>query len=463
MDTAVKAIRLGLVPTRRNMFSREEAIRFKNQIVEAVRTMGVDFVDIDWLNEEGLLYDAAFVDAVESRLRAEGVDALFIPHCNFGCEEAVCRLARRLEVPVLLWGPRDDAPGEDGLRLRDSQCGLFATSKVLQRMGVPFTYIENCWIEDSLWREGLQTFLRAAAVVKSFRHMRIGQIGTRPGDFWSVMCNEAELLERFHIETIPLTLTELAADMEAVQTREPGRLEEAVAQMKALYHCDFEEKHLYKMAAMKLALRDWAQKNQLSAIAVQCWNAMQAITGIMPCAVNAMLTEEGLPVVCETDVCGAVSAVMTQAAAGGGPIFFADVTVRHPENDNAELLWHCGPFPASLRKKKSEARLGVHYTLDSACPGVCEWELEKGTVTIVRFDGANGAYSLLAAKGHGVDGPKSRGTYLWTAFHDWPALEKKLIYGPYIHHVAGAYGDLVPVMEEALRYLPGVKNDLVTD
>ena len=32
----------------------------------------------------------------------------------------------------------------NGVRLRDTQCGLFATGKVLRRFGVPFTYLTNC-------------------------------------------------------------------------------------------------------------------------------------------------------------------------------------------------------------------------------------------------------------------------------------------------------------------------------
>ena len=31
--------------------------------------------------------------------------------------------------------------------------------------------------------------------------------------------------------------------------------------------------------------------------------------------------------------------------------------LRHPQNDNAELLWHCGPFPYSLKDPASKARL----------------------------------------------------------------------------------------------------------
>ena len=50
------------------------------------------------------------------------VDAIFIPHCNFGTEDSVARIAREVGKPTLLWGPRDEAPLPDGQRLRDTQC-----------------------------------------------------------------------------------------------------------------------------------------------------------------------------------------------------------------------------------------------------------------------------------------------------------------------------------------------------
>lgn len=64
---------------------------------------------------------------------------MLLAHCNFGTEFECARLAKELNVPVLLWGPVDERPDENGVRLRDTQCGLFATGKVLRRFRVPFT------------------------------------------------------------------------------------------------------------------------------------------------------------------------------------------------------------------------------------------------------------------------------------------------------------------------------------
>jgi hypothetical protein len=61
----------------------------------------------------------------------------------------------------------------------------------------------------------------------------------------------------------------------------------------------------------------------------------------------------------------------------------------------------------------------------------------------------------------GIDGPKTRGTYVWAEFKDWPALERKIVKGPYIHHVTGVFGDIIPAVTEALTYIEGMEPDIV--
>ena len=137
------------------------------------------------------------------------IDALFIPHCNFGTEGAAAMIARQCGVPVLLWGPRDDAPLADGTRLRDSLCGMLATSGVLHKLRVPFSYINNCHIDDPAFLAGVDRFLRVARVVKTMRTMKIGQLGQRIDFFWSTIIAETELLTRFGIQVLPIDMVEM--------------------------------------------------------------------------------------------------------------------------------------------------------------------------------------------------------------------------------------------------------------
>jgi L-fucose isomerase-like protein len=112
---------IGYTPTRRRIFSAEDALKYKKLIADKMTALNVEFIDIEDINEEGLLRCAEDVDAVVDKFKAAKVDALFIPHCNFGSEHSCAKVAKELNVPVLLWGPRDEAPLEDGSRLRDTQ------------------------------------------------------------------------------------------------------------------------------------------------------------------------------------------------------------------------------------------------------------------------------------------------------------------------------------------------------
>ena len=147
------------------------------------------------------------------------------------------------------------------------------------------------------------------------------------------------------------------------------------------------------MAALKVAMKNLAKKYGCSAAAIQCWNALQDEIGIMPCAANSLLNEEGLPVVCETDIHGAVTAILAEAAGMDETrTFFADWTVRHPDNENGELLQHCGPWPISCLDCNSK-RPTIGYPLAFDYPGAVESEAKHGEMTLCRFDGDNGEYS----------------------------------------------------------------------
>ena len=109
-------VRIGFLPTRRKIFSKEEAGKFKRMIEAKIKTYDCEIVNIDFLNEEGLIYEGMDADVVADAFIAAKVDAVFAPHCNFGTEDAVAKTAKKVGKPLLLWGPRDDAPQSDGIR-----------------------------------------------------------------------------------------------------------------------------------------------------------------------------------------------------------------------------------------------------------------------------------------------------------------------------------------------------------
>ncbi|MDR1502625.1 MAG: hypothetical protein LBT43_09235 [Prevotella sp.] len=415
---------------------------------EFEKSMNFKGVYIEDVNNEGLLMRYSEVEFVADKLKREKVDAIFIPHCNFGQEEAIAKLAKEMgKIPVLIWGPRDMAPNGLDWRPTDSQCGMFASTKVLSRYGVTFSYIENCTMDSKVFEDEFAKFLAVADTVKAFYHTRIAVISTRPKEFLSVIVNEGELLEKFGIELVPAEGTIIVEMVKKQLAENQKGIEEL---LKSINEAGIDTSRLgekqYAMAAIELALMEFASVNQCNAISCECWSLFNINFGVGVCFILGDLNDRGIPAACENDINAAIMSVMAIAARRyQTSSYVADLTIRHPTNEKAELLWHCGPFAKKLIKKGEKGYISER--------GQGFYEIQHGEHTVLRFDSANGKYYMFVGKGHGVDGPLTNGNYVWLETDNWVHWEKKFIFGPYIHHVVGIPGDVVSIMREACRYL----------
>ena len=433
--------------------SMQEALRQKQLFMGAInkiRPDAVSFIDIDDICENGILWDAAHVDKVVEKMKANRADALFLAFCDFGEEVVAARVTAALKLPVLVWGARDERPNSDESRGRDTQCGIFAATKAMARLGVTYSYIYNVHSESEEFKTGFERFIRVAAVVKSLNGLKIAQIGQRPSSFMSVIASEAALMEKLGIEVIPLGVGTIIRRMEDI--KKGSELKKCIYQLKAKVDTSrMPEEKIASMAAFKLALKASLADLGCRGAALECWSAIPPFLGFTPCFMVGEMTDEGYPISCETDLNGVVTSIMLEAAALGDSVsFFADLTIRHPENDNAELLWHCGPFPYSLRDPDSQP-----YLVD----GRGRFQLKKGEITIARLDDLNGNFKMVAVEGKAVDGPVTTGTYAYFETDNWKRVEEKFVFGPYIHHVAGCYGQYARCLKEAMRFIKHVEWD----
>ncbi len=452
-------LKLGLCPIGKFVFSHEEAVRQKKALQKKLREWKVRFVDLDRVLPDGLVREQGHVDAAVAHFQSQGVDAVFMPHCNFGTEGAVGMIGRKLGLPVLLWGPRDEAPRPDGTRLRDSLCGLFASSKVLVKLDVPFTYIENCGVEDEPLRTGVDTFLRAVNVAGALRKgIRIGLIGQRIDFFWCTINNESELLQRFQIEVLPIDLVTFiervrkrVAEGRARYAREAKALR---AKLTAVGFADDEP--LMRILAVRDQMLAHVRDDGLDGLAVQDFTSLVDAMGAYCFFANSLVSDT-VPLSMESDIHGTISSVLLHRANfGAEPVFVTEYTARHPTDDNGVLLWHCGA-PTKLARPGAKIELGHHWILPSPLAGMPHFPLKDGSLTVARFDGERGAYKLAVGEGETIPGPDTRNNYVWLKVDHWPHWERTLIEGPFIHHTAMAYGRFGPALLEACRYVPGLE------
>ncbi len=462
-------IKIGLIPdvrdlgdfaTRKGIFEPAKGVDRKNDVVKYIKNNFTDeqteFTDLEWLNELGVLYKNADCEKVCEYLKKEKVDAIFIINCNFGNEEACGRVAKEMGLPVLLWGPQDTVFDEDGMRYTDSQCGLFAISKQLRRYHVPFTYIENCTAESEIFKAGFEKFLSVVTMVKNFKNLNVVQVGTRLTPFKSVMFNELELTEKFGINMNNLNLAQFEEKFNKLISSKSNELARDITDLKKKYNVDgLDDETLKKLLTFVYVYKEITDETGADVLSSECWTAMPLAVGANPCLAMSILYDMGYIVACESDVHGAITcALLSCASRGKAAPLFGEFTARHPENRNAELLWHCGPFPYSAKSDLSEAKL--FNTKPS-------FKAKDGDYTIARFQGDSGKYTLLGGQFKTTEGPYTFGTYMWAEFKNLSAVEKKLIDGPYIHHMTEAYGTYADVLQEFCKYIPELEYDPIED
>lgn len=457
-------VKLGLVPIRRDVtprpgiFNWEKAEKRGRDVVNYIKSKysneNVSFVDLKGINDVEVLFNEKDVDKVVERFQKEKVDAIFLINCNFGNEEVAADVARKLNKPVLLWAPIDDEFEADGMRYTDSQCGVFGVSRQLQRLNIKFTYIECCSIEDKIFDRGLNKFISVACMVKNFNGLRVAQVGMRPKPFCSVIFNEGELLQRFGIQVIPINLAVVIDKYKRILIEREEELRAGEKLLQSRYELDDLTRPVLKeMYAFVLLYQELFEEYNVHAISAECWTAMQLAVGAMPCTAYSILADMGYIISCESDMHGAITMAMLSCASLGKKVpFFGEFTVRHPEDRNVELLWHCGPFAYSLKKPSSVAK-NVNMR---------QWfEVKDSKYTVARMDQDDGRYYMLSGTCESADGPYTFGTYLWAKFDNLSKWEHKLIEGPYIHHMAEIEGDYTEEIKEFCKYIPYLNPDFV--
>jgi len=140
-------VTIGIAPVRRDKFRiRKKHLRTSKNMAKLKEIFGsihdVKIVDLEWLNKEGMFFETEDVAKIEAYFRKEGVDAVFIPHCNFARKKWSANSGKRwATVPAV--GPRDDAPPPNyAWRTTDVQCGLFPAQGIIKISRPLYVYRE---------------------------------------------------------------------------------------------------------------------------------------------------------------------------------------------------------------------------------------------------------------------------------------------------------------------------------
>lgn len=449
-----QVFKLGVCPIGKVLFNHEDTVRQKNMMYKKLDELGIEYVSIEGDVPDGLVRTMDQVEIVVKALKAKGADALFIPHCNYGTEGAAASIARAMDMPTLLWASRDEYPVADGSRLRDSQCGCFATSRVLHLMGVKFDYINNCHVDHPDFAKGLDRFIRAARIVKRVKTARLGQLGMRIPFFWCTINDEATLLKRFGTQVESMDIMDILPRVDEKLKKEHKLYEERLKNIPWIDYSNISNyEGMYKSLCLSDVLVELADELRLDAYGFQLYNGILNYVGEGG-GLGLLELEEHLPVAAETDMYGALSGIIAEAAQGETePSMCLEYTIRHPEEENTILMWHAFAAPSQRHPSVEKIKMLEPSILRGFPPCSPKFELREGDMTICRFDGLDGKFYLGSGEGVSKKSINTREVYTWLEVENWKRWERKLIEHPFIHHSACVYGRYSDSIELAAKFL----------
>ncbi len=435
-------IRIGFVPIARPTFDLDLARQLTSQVCDSLRAAGYTLI-----GSQDLVMDSAAVDSRISQLADASCDMLLVLQSTFADSAMVLRLARALDMPLLLWALPE---AQVGGRLRiNSFCGINLAAHGLRRAGIRYEYV-YAPPDDSAAHAKLRDFAFAAHIKRRLAGARIGRLGEHPEGFDTCRVNQAGLRERFGIEIAQL---ELEAFFTRARQADKAKVKALAGDLRGTLagYDDLDQRATEGSLGVYVALDELAREKRLGGLAARCWPEFFTELGCSACGALSLLSDALLPCSCEADVNGTITQLILQWVSGQ-PAFGSDVVAIDAEADEA-TLWHCGLAPLSMADPDVQPSAAIHS--NRAKPLLMQFPLKPGRVTIARLSEASGEFRLVIGGGEMLKAPAAfTGTSGRIRFDSGAAAVMDAIMREGLeHHVSLAYGDHRSVLEALARML----------
>ena len=345
--------------------------------------------------------------ATATALQAQGVDLVLLQSSSFAMGDVVAPFA---QSPMLLglWAPSE--PTHAGPPLLGNYVSMNLNAGIMTRYLRPrrpfkwfFGNTDHAWFAPRL-----AVTVQALRATKTMASARVGVIGGLAPTFFNLLCDERRVHERigtrFHEHEMAELLdcqslasdAEVAAVVAAMHRHAGGRVEVSTRDMEV-------------SARLYIGMRQMAQKQGYSALAVSDWPRLQDTLQIHPGLAFSWLNEvDGIPVAAEGDRLGATSMLLLDAVSGTRSSLLDMIDIDLP--CDAALMWHMGGSPLALAGPGGVS-IKNHPTLGRKAPGgvragaIADFIFAPGPCTITRI--AGDAQALVIVEGDIVAGPSA--------------------------------------------------------
>lgn len=431
---------------------------------------GATLVEAAWDRLDGAGFDPVGPRAITTEL--ESLDRLLDGFVQDGQDEAPCvvvlqatfadsslvaRIDERLGRPLVIWSFPEPRTGE---RLRlNSLCGANLAAYLLRRRQAAAAFVHAdpatpdsaaalldararavAGPSDAEWQPTLAPAASSVGNdhVERIAGARLGVVGDAPIGFEPCVGDDHVLrrITGLGVDRVPL-----AALFEQADHADADGCAATATRVRAATDVpdDVAAAGMDESIRLHEGLRALADRHGWAAVATRCWPECMTEYGGAMCTPMAMMTEDGIPGVCEADLYGAATALMLRTVAGSEP-FIADL-VDIDRSDDTSAVWHCGVAPITLADPTARPVAITHPNRHRALAN--QFALRPGRVTVARLSQARGENSLVIGGAEMLTRPRpfvgTCGVLRWDGGVD-RAVD--VVFGRGLeHHLGIVYGD----------------------
>lgn len=392
-----------------------------------------------------LVVSKADVQDCVSFMKEQKIDLLIQLYGAFTGDDVCCTFADELQVPIILWAPREEKWERQDRLYANALCSATMNGASLMRIHAPWHILFGNSDEERVQKE-LNDLVSAYAAKKAIKGMTYGLFGYRPTAFYNCAFDEVTIRRTFGINVEE-------TDLKVVFDRMAELPEETVKAQMDLVAGSWDTTalpagHLENHARLYLALKELFARQGYDYAAIKCWPEMGNLH-TTPCAVLGRLADEGITISCEGDMDAGLAALV-QNVLTDEATFVTDL-INIDEQENTVTFWHCGNAAPSLHNKADGVTVCNHPL---AGQGTAFWcALKDGPVTAARFTNIDGQYRLFLLRGNAVPTVRNTRGSMVNVQVKTPVLElvQKLAENGMSHHWSVVWEDVADKMVQLAK------------
>ncbi len=339
-------------------------------------------------------------DMLRSAIRecgGAGVDALVVTQPTISDGRLAPILGQLWNGPIVLWATPEKKTGE--MISSNSLVGTHVFAATLRQLGRPFELLIGDPNGDGFLR-AFNDAVRLVSTARKLSEAKVGLIGYHAPGFIDLQADAAELSRRLGAQLFHLSVGEFLKMVEAQDEKEVTEDVKSTLELGLPFRAT-DERVLPLQSRFYLAIRELMRSEHLAALALRCWPDLPDQVGAWPYVAVARLATEGVPVISEGDIDGAICILVAEGL-GHGPVYVSDWL----EHDHDRVtIWHTGSPPLQLCDaigQETGPAIALHF--NNKKPAVVEATIRAGIVaTAFRMWRCDGAYHLAAFEGETVE------------------------------------------------------------